>query len=63
MNNNNLNELSIVLQVIRQKVHPEVPEELIENILQVEYEYQDDRTTASKRVAKIFEEHFRKNQL
>ena len=45
----NLNELRNALEKIRQENYPEIPQELIEKLLTIEYENQDDRVEAEKR--------------
>lgn len=46
---NNLDELRNALEKIRQENYPEIPKELIEKLLTIEYENQDDRWKLQKR--------------
>lgn len=59
----NLNELCNVLEKIRQENYPDVPQQLIEKILMIEYENQDDRAEAAKRVLKTIEQYFAEAEL
>ncbi len=59
----NLNELRNALEKIRQENYPEIPQELIEKLLTIEYENQDDRVEAAKKVLKAIDEHLAETEL
>lgn len=59
----NLNELRNVLEKIRQENYPEIPQELIEELLTIEYENQDDRVKAAKKVLKAIDEYLAEIEL
>ncbi len=53
-------ELIKVLEKNRQEKYPEIPQELIRDIVATEFEQQDDRTQARKGTRKLIDE-FLKN--
>ncbi len=57
---NNLNELLKALDVIRATDYPELHKELLEQLLQVEYENQDNRVEAQSKVMKLINDYFNK---
>jgi uncharacterized protein YfeS len=59
----NLNELRNALEKIRQENYPEIPQELIEELLTIEYENQDDRVEAAKKVLKTIDEYLAETEL
>lgn len=59
----NLNELCNALEKIRQENYPEIPQELIEKLLTIEYENQDDRVEAAKKVLKTIDEYLAETEL
>lgn len=59
----NLNELRNALEKIRQENYPEIPQELIEELLTIEFENQDDRVEAAKKVLKAIDEHLAETEL
>lgn len=59
----NLNELRNALEKIRQENYPEIPQELIEKLLTIEYENQDDRVEAAKKVLKAIDEYLAETEL
>jgi uncharacterized protein YfeS len=59
----NLNELRNALEKIRQENYPEIPQELIEELLTIEYENQDDRVEAAKKVLKAIDEYLAETEL
>lgn len=59
----NLNELRNSLEKIRQENYPEIPQELIEELLTIEYENQDDRVEAAKKVLKAIDEYLAETEL
>lgn len=59
----NLNELCNALEKIRQENYPEIPQELIEELLTIEYENQDDRVEAAKKVLKTIDEYLAETEL
>ena len=59
----NLNELRNALEKIRQENYPEIPQELIEKLLKIEYENQDDRVEAAKKVLKTIDEYLAETEL
>lgn len=59
----NLNELRNALEKIRQENYPEIPKELIEKLLTIEYENQDDRVEAAKKVLKTIDEYLDETEL
>lgn len=59
--NSNLTELLDALETIRCENHPEIPKELLEEILNIEYEHQDNRSEAQSKTLKLLEQHL--NQL
>jgi uncharacterized protein YfeS len=59
----NLNELRNALEKIRQENYPEIPQELIEKLLTIEYENQDDRVEAAKKVLKTIDEYLAETEL
>ena len=60
---NNLDELRNALEKIRQENYPEIPQELIEELLTIEYENQDDRVEAAKKVLKAIDEYLAETEL
>lgn len=58
--NNNLNELMSALEEIRSTDYPEVPKELLEKILSVEYENQDNRAEAQTKTIKLLDDYLDK---
>jgi len=60
---NNLDELRNALEKIRQENYPEIPKELIEKLLTIEYENQDDRVEAAKKVLKAIDEYLAETEL
>jgi len=54
--NSNLRELLDALETIRCENHPEIPKELLEEILNIEYEHQDNRTEGQSRTLKLLEQ-------
>lgn len=58
--NNNLDELLKALETIRSSDYPELHKELLEQLLQVEYENQDNRTEAQSKVVKLIDNYFNK---
>lgn len=60
---NNLDELRNALEKIRQENYPEIPKELIEKLLTIEYENQDDRVEAAKKVLKTIDEYLAETEL
>jgi uncharacterized protein YfeS len=60
---NNLDELRNALEKIRQENYPEIPKELIEKLLTIEYENQDDRVEAAKKVLKTIDEYLDETEL
>lgn len=59
----NLNELRNALEKIRQENYPEIPQELIEELLTIEYENQDDRVKTAKKVLKAIDEYLAETEL
>lgn len=59
----NLNELRDALEKIRQENYPEIPQELIEELLTIEFENQDDRVEAAKKVLKAIDEYLAETEL
>jgi hypothetical protein len=59
----NLNELRNALEKIRQENYPEIPQELIEELLTIEFENQDDRVEAAKKVLKAIDEYLAETEL
>jgi len=59
----NLDELRNALEKIRQENYPEIPQELIEKLLTIEYENQDDRVEAAKKVLKTIDEYLAETEL
>ena len=59
----NLNELRNALEKIRQEDYPEIPQELIEELLTIEFENQDDRVEAAKKVLKAIDEYLAETEL
>jgi len=59
----NLNELRNALEKIRQENYPEIPQELIEKLLTIEYENQDDRVEAAKKVLNTIDEYLAETEL
>lgn len=59
----NLNELRNSLEKIRQENYPEIPQELIEELLTIEFENQDDRVEAAKKVLKAIDEYLAETEL
>ena len=59
----NLDELRNALEKIRQENYPEIPKELIEKLLTIEYENQDDRVEAAKKVLKTIDEYLAETEL
>lgn len=60
MKNSNLEELLGALETIRAERYPEVPKELLENLLMVEYENQDDRAEGQSKAMKVLDEFLNK---
>lgn len=54
--NSNLEELIATLETIRNEKYPEVPKELLENIIMIEYENQDDRAEGQTNTIKVLDE-------
>ena len=53
MARNNLKELLDVLENIRQREHPDIPEEVIVAIANAQYENQDNRSAARQKTTRI----------
>lgn len=53
-------ELIGVLEKIRQEKYPDVPEQLIKDIVENEFEMQDDRTQARKVTKRLIDEFLKK---
>jgi len=53
MSKNNLEELRTTLESIRQKEHPEIPSEVISEIVNIQNEYQDDPTKRQNETYKV----------
>lgn len=60
MKNSNLEELLGALETIRAEKYPEVPKEVLEDLLMVEYENQDDRAEGQAKAMKILDEYLNK---
>ena len=58
--NNNLDELLKALETIRASDYPELQKELLEQLLQVEYENQDNRAEAQLKAIKLIDDYFNK---
>jgi len=58
--NNNLDELLKALETIRSSDYPELKKELLEQLLQVEYENQDNRAEAQLKAMKLIDDYFSK---
>lgn len=52
-------ELLRVLETIRAEQYPDVPVEVIRNIVLTQYEYQDDRTEGRRNTNKIIDDYLR----
>lgn len=57
---NNLNELLKALDIIRATDYPELHMELLEQLLQIEYENQDNRVEAQSKAMKLIDDYFNK---
>ena len=55
-----IEELIAVLEKIRKAEHPEIPSELIHEIVENEFEMQDDRAQARKGTKKLIDEFLKK---
>jgi len=55
--NTDLAELQNILEKIRQETYPDIPHRLLTRILEIEFEYQDDRKEAYRQVLKSIEEY------
>ena len=53
MTKNNLNELKATLESIREADHPEIPSEVISEIIDIQQEYQDNPTKRQSETRKI----------
>lgn len=53
MRTSNLNELIKTVEAICLEKYPDIPKELIAEIVQIEFEYQDERNVASEKVAAL----------
>ncbi len=56
--NNNLEELLKTLETIRNDEYPELPKDLLEKLLKVEYDNQDNRVDAQTKAVKLIDEYF-----
>ena len=57
---NDLDELLKALETIRASDYPELHKELLEQLLQVEYENQDNRVEAQSKAMKLIDDYFDK---
>ena len=57
---NDLDELLKALETIRASDYPELHKELLEQLLQVEYENQDNRVGAQSKAMKLIDDYFNK---
>ena len=53
MTKNNLDELRLTLENIRETLHPEIPPEVISEIIDVQHEYQDNPSKRQSETRKI----------
>lgn len=60
-NNESLNELKETLESIRQEKYPEIPRELINELLLNEFEEIDNRSNAQTKCKSILEKFFQNN--
>ncbi len=58
--NNNLEELLNTLETIRKDEYPELPKDLLERLLKIEYDNQDNRVEAQTKAVKVIDEYFTK---
>ncbi len=58
---NNLEELLKALEEIRMTEYPEIPRELIENIVKIQYENQDNRVYGKAEITSIIQDFIEKN--
>lgn len=58
--NNNLEELLKTLETIRKDEYPELPKDLLERLLKIEYDNQDNRGEAQNKAVKLIDEYFTK---
>ena len=53
MSKNNLEELRTTLESIREKEHPDIPAEVISEIVNIQNEFQDDPTKRQNETYKV----------
>ena len=58
--NNNLDDLISAIESIRAEKYPELPKELLSELILVEYNYQDNRVQAQSKYLDILEKYFNK---
>lgn len=56
MNNIEVEELLKVLEAIRAEKYPDIPPELIKNIIQAQFENQDDRAQGRRNTKKLIDD-------
>ena len=56
--NNNLDELCETLETIRKEVDPELPKDIVEKLLKIEYDHQDNRVEAQTKAVKLIDDYF-----
>ncbi len=56
MNKIEVEELLKVLETIRAEKHPEIPPRLINDIVQAQFESQDDRAEGSRKTKKLIDD-------
>jgi hypothetical protein len=60
MKKSNLEELMSALETIRAKQHPEIPKELLDALLQLEFDKLDNRADAQSACMKVLDDYLTK---
>lgn len=59
---NNLAELLLTLEEIRQENYPDIPKSIVERVLLIEYQHQDNRVKGRSLVRKVIKQYLREDE-
>ncbi len=59
---NNLAELLLTLEEIRQENYPDIPKSIVERVLLLEYQHQDNRVKGRSLVRKVIKQYLREDE-
>jgi len=59
MRTNNIQEIVKAIESIRAEKYPNIPADLVEKIIKIEFEHQDSRTEASDKIRDLIDKYIK----